>query len=216
MGSREESRTRKGQALSARRRTSAARLDGRGVVQPVLAQVHPGEDHFPVAQAGQLMKGRQHRGGVQAAAGAPDLGHDAVAALVAAALLDLEPGPGVAGNGWTSQGWKGGAAAKSSTHSPGPGSPGFSDLWAGNHFLPLPGREGAGGRGINIFTPTPALPHQGGGRGIGRVERPGVRRGSAPLPDNSFSRWPRRPFSWLPKTACTPGRAATSAGARCP
>ncbi len=68
-----------------------------GVVQPVLAQVHPGEDHFPVAQAGQLMKGRQHRGGVQAAAGAPHLGHDAVAALVVAALLDLEPGPGVAG-----------------------------------------------------------------------------------------------------------------------
>ena len=67
------------------------------MVQPVLAQVHPGEDHFPVAQAGQLMKGRQHRGGVQAAAGAPDRGHDAVAALVVAALLDLEPGPGVAG-----------------------------------------------------------------------------------------------------------------------
>ena len=97
MGSREERRTRKGQVWAARRRTRAARLDGRGVVQPVLAQVHPGEDHFPVAQAGQLMKGRQHRGGVQAAAGAPDLRHDAVAALVVAALLDLEPGPGVAG-----------------------------------------------------------------------------------------------------------------------
>ena len=46
------------------------------------------------------VKGRLDRHGRgQAAAGAPDPGHNAVAALVAAALLDLEPGPGVAG-GW--------------------------------------------------------------------------------------------------------------------
>ena len=85
------------------------------MIQAVLAQVHPGEDHFLVAQAGQLMKGRQHGVGVQAAAGAPDLRHDAVAALVAAALLDLEPGPGVAGDRVDFPGLEGGSLGEGAT-----------------------------------------------------------------------------------------------------
>ncbi len=111
-GSREERRTRKGQFC---RKLPHQRCQAGGglVIQPVLAQVHPGEDHFPVAQAGQLMKGRQHRGGVQAAAGAPDPRHDAVAAVVAAALLDLEPGPGVAGDGVDRPGLEGRSGGES-------------------------------------------------------------------------------------------------------
>ncbi len=126
-----------------------------GVVQPVLAQVHPGEDHFPVAQAGQLMKGRQHRGGVQAAAGAPDLRHDAVAALVAAALLDLEPGPGVAGGLVDFPGLEGRTASEDlPPRAPGPGSPAFSERCLGNS-LPPPPLVGGGRESGLMSTPTP-------------------------------------------------------------
>ena len=90
------------------------------MIQAVLAQVHPGEDHFLVAQPGQFMKGPQHGGGVQAAPGAPDLRHDAVAAVVAATLLDLEPGPGVAGDGVDRPGPEGGGRGEGADQTPRP------------------------------------------------------------------------------------------------
>ena len=79
------------------------------MIQAVLAQVHPGEDHFRIPRPASSRKAVSTALGVQAPPGPPDLGHNAVAALVAAALLDLEPGPGVAGNALDLPGPEGGS-----------------------------------------------------------------------------------------------------------
>ena len=85
-----------------------------------------------------------------------------------AALLDLEPGPGVAGGLVDFPGLEGRHGGEISHPEPRPGLSHVQRPLAEIAFLPLPWREGAGGRG-RIFTPTPTLPHQGGGR-IGLTE----------------------------------------------
>ena len=95
-GSRELRRTRKGRGSGCSRRTRCGQAGGRDQIPAVLAQVNAGEDHFLVTGLAESLQGRGNFRRRPTAPGPPHLGHDAVAAMVAAALLDLEPGPGVA------------------------------------------------------------------------------------------------------------------------